>query len=84
MDDVLKHLLPAVEQQLTSPDTPYVAEAHRRLCTEHEDIDPEEAKAMIAFCLADELEAMELEGRSFDPQRYQLLLSFLPTMPEAH
>ncbi|MGE9266634.1 MAG: hypothetical protein ACQKBY_00955 [Verrucomicrobiales bacterium] len=81
MDEVLAQLLPAVEEQLASPDTPYVAETYQRLLT-HDDIDAEEAKNLIAFCLADELEALEREERPFNAERYQTLLSLLPTMPE--
>jgi hypothetical protein len=74
-------LLPAVEEQIASPETPFVAEAHQRLLS-HDDIDDAEAKYMLAFCLADELEKMSAESRPFDLPRYQLLLSFLPTLPE--
>lgn len=81
MDEALEKLLPAVDEQLRSPETPYVKEAFDRLLTEP-DIDEEEAKAMLAFCLADELEAMAEDERGFDTARYQLILSLLPVMPE--
>lgn len=81
MDDLITQLLPAVEQQLNSSETPYVSEAFTRLLT-HDDIDEAEAKNMIAFCLADELETLDREDRDFSAARYQTLLSLLPTMPE--
>ena len=37
---------------------------------------------MLAFCLADEIEAMTSEERPFNTERYQLLLTLLPAMPE--
>jgi hypothetical protein len=74
-------LLPAIDEQLGSPETPFVPEAYQRILSEP-DIDEAEAKYMLAFCLADELEKMAAEDRSFDLRRYELLLSFLPTLPE--
>lgn len=80
MDEAVEHLLPAIAEQLESPDTPYVRETYERLL-EEPDIEDEEARAMIAFCLADELEAMAAGERSFDTDRYQMLLKLLPAMP---
>jgi hypothetical protein len=81
MDEAVEKLLPAVEEQLKSPETPYVREAFDRILTEP-DIEEEEAKAMIAFCLADEVEAMMADKRDFDGSRYEMLLGLLPVMPE--
>jgi hypothetical protein len=81
MDEAVEKLLPAVEEQLNSPETPYVREAFDRILTEP-DIEEEEAKAMLAFCLADEIEAMKADDRDFDGNRYQMLLELLPVMPE--
>lgn len=81
MDEALEDLLPLIAQQLESPETPYVREAFERLVQEP-DIEEEEARAMLAFCLADELEAMGTEDRSFDADRYRMLLQLLPAMPE--
>ena len=75
-------LITAVEQQLSSPDTPYVARCHERLIAEH-NLPSEEAVEMIAHCLADELDTLQSEQRDFNVARYQLLLGLLPTMPEA-
>ena len=81
MSDTVEMLLPAVEQQLDSQDTPYVREAYERVRQEP-DIDEEEAKKMIALCLADETERMMEEERAFDVSRYQMLLNLLPALPE--
>ena len=81
MDEAVEKLLPAIEEQLNSPETPYVREAFHRILTKP-DIEEEEAKAMLAFCLADEVEAMMADERDFDSNRYQMLLELLPVMPE--
>jgi len=81
MDEAIEHLIPAIEEQLNSPATPYVREAYDRVLQE-DDIEDEEAKAMLAFCLADELESLNRENRDFSEDRYRTLLSLLPVMPE--
>ncbi|MDA7683062.1 hypothetical protein OAG92_00975 [Akkermansiaceae bacterium] len=81
MDEAVEKLLPAIEEQLNSPETPYVREAFDRILTKP-DIEEEEAKAMLAFCLADEVETMMADERDFDSNRYQMLLELLPVMPE--
>ena len=81
MDEAVEKLLPAIEEQLNSPKTPNVREAFDRILTKP-DIEEEEAKAMLAFCLADEIEAMMADERDFDGNRYQMLLELLPVMPE--
>ena len=80
MDDGIEQLIPAVEQQISSTETPYVGQAYRRLL-EEPDIDEHEAKLMIALCLADESEAMVEKERDFDITRYQKLLTLLPILP---
>lgn len=81
MSEILEMLIPAVEEQMVSGETVYVRECHVRLC-EDPDIDEEEAKKMIAVCLADEMERMVEEEREFDASRYRALLELLPVMPE--
>ncbi len=81
MDEALEKIIPAVEQQIESPITPYVAECYQNLISEHE-IESDEAKSMIAFCLADEIEALDRENRDFSEDRYKTLLALLPAMPE--
>ena len=80
MDDGIEQLIPAVEQQISSTETPYDGQAYRRLL-EEPDIDEHEAKLMIALCLADESEAMVEKERDFDIARYQKLLTLLPILP---
>ena len=81
MDELIETLLPAIEEQLNSPDTDYVREAYDRLLKEA-DIDDSEARNMLAFCLADEIERMSTKDSPFNEQRYRMMLSLLPSMPE--
>lgn len=81
MNEIVEMLLPAVEQQMESPETPFVAATFSRLIA-LDDIDADEARRLIAFCLADESERMREEERAFNLERYQHLLDLLPTMPE--
>jgi hypothetical protein len=78
--DLVKNLLPAVEQQLESEQTPYVKQTLLRLI--HIGEDELEAKMMIALCLADESNRLFIDKRSFDVARYQDLLNSLPELPE--
>lgn len=83
MDDPeIQVLLPAVAQQLASPETPFVPETLRHL-VDHHGIAEDEARYMIAFCLADEIERLGASGDGFDLERYKMLLALLPTLPEA-
>jgi hypothetical protein len=62
MSEFLDVLLPAVEQQMASDETPFVKEAFERLLLDS-DLNATEAKKMIALCLADESERMLDEQR---------------------
>jgi len=77
--DLVSSLIPAVEQQLESKDTPFVKKHFDRLVKAGETAD--EAKKMIALCLADESNRMFIDRRDFDVDRYQELLSELPELP---
>lgn len=69
-------MLRAVDEQLVSPDTRYVAETHRRLLSEgHDDLT---ARTHIANCLAKELYEMVREKRKFDSDAYRADLERLP------
>ncbi len=81
-ENLIESLLPAVEQQLVSPDTPYVKKTFTRL-VEKEALSPEEAKELIALCLADESNRMFIDKRDFDVARYQQLLASLPAEESA-
>lgn len=75
-------ILQAVEDQIASPLTPYVAETAERLRREVDDLEEGEEKRLIAFCLLDEMNRMVAEDRKFDEQRYRTMLDLLPMMPE--
>ncbi len=79
-ESLVDSLLPAVEQQLESTQTPYVQETFVRL-VEKEGISPDESKKLIALCLADESNRMYIDKRDFDVSRYQELLDALPDEP---
>jgi len=80
-ESLIESLLPAVEQQLESSATPYVKATFIRL-TEKELLSPNDAKEMIALCLADESNRMFIDKRDFDEKRYQELLNSLPLEEE--
>lgn len=77
---LIEQLIPAVEEQITSPATPFVKKHFARLVdtgeTEHE------SKKMIALCLLDESNRMFIDKRDFDLQRYESMLKNLPELPE--
>ena len=75
-DDLLPDLIAAVEQQLTSPQTPYVAKAFTRLV--QLGIPEAEAKSQIALCLGEEMDQMVRKQRSFDEKSYSASLDALP------
>ena len=79
-DDLVKNLVPAVREQMESPETPFVKKAMERLISDGED--EAEAEMMIALCLADESNRMFIDKRGFDLKRYQELLDALPNLPE--
>jgi len=76
-ESLIESLLPAVDQQLDSEQTPYVKATFTRL-VEKEQISPDEARELIAVCLADESNRMYIYKRDFDVARYQELLEGLP------
>lgn len=80
-ESLIESLLPAIEQQLESPDTPYVKAVFTRL-VEQEELSPDQAKEMLAVCLADESNRMFIDKRDFDVKRYQELLDTLPFQEE--
>ena len=80
-ESLIESLLPAVDQQLESAETPYVKKTFTRL-VEKEALSPDEAKELIACCLADESNRMYIDKRDFDVARYQELLDSLPTEPD--
>lgn len=79
-DDLLPDLLAAVEQQLSSPQTPYVARTFNRLLKLG--TEPGEAKTQIALCLGGEMDLMLVKKRSFDEKAYRASLEELPLPAE--
>jgi predicted RecB family nuclease len=78
-DDLLPDLLDAVEQQLVSPQTKYVAKTLERLVKAG--MDEEEAKNQIAICLSEEMYEVLLKKRGFDENAYREALDGLPLEP---
>lgn len=77
---LIEDLIPAVEEQLNSKDTPLVKKHFNRLVQQEQETE-HEAKKMIALCLADEVNRMLIDKRSFDNQRYEKMLENLPNLP---
>jgi hypothetical protein len=78
-DDLLPDLLAAVEQQLVSPQTPYVGRTYNRLIKLG--TAPSDAKTQIALCLGEEMDRMLVKKRAFDESSYRASLEELP-LPE--
>ena len=76
-ESLIESLLPAVDQQLQSPQTPYVKSTFVRL-VEQDNLSPDKARELIAICLADESNRMFIDKRDFDVTRYEHLLANLP------
>lgn len=68
-DAFFQDLRDAVEQQLTSPQTPYVAKALERLTAKG--MSEEDAKDRIAACLGEETDAMYRRKSAFDEKSYK-------------
>lgn len=79
-DDLLPDLLAAVEQQLTSPQTPYVAKTLKRLM--QLGIADDDAKTQIALCLGEEMDNILRSRKPFDERAYKAALDELPLPPE--
>lgn len=79
-DDLLPDLLTAVGQQLTSPQTPYVAKTLARLLKLG--IEETEAKTQIALCLGEEMDKILRTGKPFDEKAYRASLVGLPMAVE--
>lgn len=74
-DRFFEELLAAVDQQLESPDTPYVAKTLDRLVKTG--IERDEAREAIARCLAEETDRVLRSGKAFDAARYRQSLDEL-------
>ena len=79
-DDLFPELLSAVEQQLVSPQTKYVAATLKRLVKDG--MEETMAKQQIALCLGDETDQMLRKHRGFDEKAYRAALAGLPLPQE--
>ena len=79
-DDLLPDLIAAVEQQLVSPQTPYVAKNFTRLTKLG--IEESEAKTQIALCLGEEMDNILRTRKGFDENAYRTALEALPHPPD--
>ena len=81
-EEIPAELLDAVEQQLASPQTTYVAKTLARLTKSG--MDEAEAKCQIALCLGEEMDEVMRKRRSFNEKNYRAALNELPlpTEPE--
>jgi hypothetical protein len=79
-DDLLPDLISAVEQQLTSPQTPYVAKTFTRLTKLG--LDEVEAKTQIAICLGEEMDNILKSRKPFNEKSYRTSLESLPMEPD--
>jgi hypothetical protein len=79
-DELLPDLLAAVEQQLVSPQTKYVAKTLERLVKAG--VEEAEAKNQIALCLGEEMDAVLRKKRGFDENAYRAALDTLPLEPD--
>ncbi len=80
-DDLLPDLLAAVEQQLASPQTPYVGKTLARLVKLG--IAEAEAKTQIAICLGEEMDNLLKTRKGFDEKAYRASLEALPMAEDA-
>lgn len=80
-DELIASLVPAIEQQLESPETRFVKEAYDRLLGRHS-CSEEEAKELLAQALAIVTNKMMTSGKSFDSRYYKELLAVLPDLPD--
>lgn len=79
-DDLLPDLLAAVEQQLVSPQTPYVAKTFARLLKLG--LEESDVKTQIALCLGEEMDQVLRKRRGFDEKSYRAGLDGLPMAAE--
>ncbi len=78
--DLLPDLLLAIDQQLISPQTRYVAKTFDRLVKLG--IEETEAKTQIAICLGEEMDNVLRTKKPFDEKAYKSSLEELPMADE--
>lgn len=75
-EEILPELIQAVEQQIASPQTPYVKKTYDRLVKLG--LEETRAKEQIAVCLGEEMEHVMKTKRAFDAKAYKEALEELP------
>ena len=80
-EEMIETLVPAVREQLESPDTAYVKNCLERL-TGREKLGEQEALELMAQALAITINAKVVGGRSFGSVKYKALLKDLPALPD--
>jgi len=80
-EEMIETLVPAVREQLESPNTVYVKGCMERL-TGREKMEEQEALELIAQALAIAINEMVVGGRPFNSGRYKALLKDLPALPD--
>ena len=80
-EEMIENLVPAVREQLESPDTAYVKNCLERL-TGREKLGEQEALELMAQALAITINAMVVGARTFDSGKYKALLKDLPPHPD--
>ena len=78
-DEMIEDLLPAVQEQLSAPETAYVKGCLERL-TGKEKLEEQEALELIAQAVV--INEMVVGGRPFDSEKYRSLLKDLPLLPD--
>lgn len=79
-EDLLSDLLTAVDQQMVSQQTKYVAKTHGRLCALG--LTGDQAREQIAVCLGEVMDGMMRARRGFDEKAYKAALDALPMEEE--
>jgi len=79
-DDLLADLLAAIEQQLISPQTKYVAKTYDRLIKLG--LTSDESKKQLAICLGEQMDEVMRKKRGFDEKAYKESLEELPYAEE--
>ena len=69
-------LLLAVDQQILSPETPYVGKTYQRLLKLG--LDDSAAKFQIVYCLCEEMDQILKKHRVFSEKAYRTTLDSLP------
>lgn len=79
-DEIPAEMIDAVEQQIASPKTAYVAKTLNRLVKSG--LSQNDAKAQIAIVLGEQMARMLKSNRPFNEKAYREALGELPMLPD--